>query len=209
HIIPKLGASCDSHLRNKQAMLAKRDVVADLNQVVDLGAFANNRRTQRSPIYRHIRADLYVLANDHIADLGHLPVASLVQYIPKTISADHAARVNPHPVAHFRPGIKHDLGKEMNLFTELAVLTQVIASAQNTPGSDPHLVPENTVRAYVSSGIYLATCRHNGRRMNPRCKGGLREEQGEHFGEGDSGVANQDQNFSSVTVFGVDNYRRS
>ena len=61
-VITKLGASSNAGLRYDEAMFPDCHIVCDLNQVIYLGAFADNRRAKRTSIDSDIGADFNVVA---------------------------------------------------------------------------------------------------------------------------------------------------
>jgi len=73
-VVAEFCASGNSRLRDNQAMLSQGHVVADLDKVIYFAAAANNRRPEGAPINCYVCADFDVVADDNIADLGHLAV---------------------------------------------------------------------------------------------------------------------------------------
>src|ERR1043166_3281233 len=85
--ITQPGAASDAHLGNDDAMLPHNYVMGDLHEVIDLGTFADDSRTEGAAIDGDIGADFNIIMNDHIANLRHLAVEPglLLQYIAETI----------------------------------------------------------------------------------------------------------------------------
>src|SRR4030095_12265138 len=83
-------------LGNDQGSLSNHDVVRDVDEVVDLGAAADPRRTEAPPIDRDVRADLHVVLDDDRAALRDLlPGPGGVGRRLETVAvgADHGAGV--------------------------------------------------------------------------------------------------------------------
>ena len=62
--VADLAGSGDAGLRRDDTASSDDDVVADLHEIVDLGALANNCVSQRAAINSRIGANLYIVLND-------------------------------------------------------------------------------------------------------------------------------------------------
>src|SRR5207253_11079636 len=100
-VVAQFRAAGDAGLRDDQAVLAHDDVMRDLNKVIYLGAFADDGRSQRAAINGDISADLNVVPEDDLADLGYLVMDTRVKYVTKTVGADYRAGVNADAMADF------------------------------------------------------------------------------------------------------------
>src|SRR5664280_672368 len=78
--------------------------MADLNQVVDLGALADHGVANGAAVDRGAGADLDVVLDDDAPDLRHLEVAGAAHNEAEAILADLAARMDDDPVADQRVG---------------------------------------------------------------------------------------------------------
>ena len=58
-------------------MLADHNIVADLHEVVDFGAFADDGFSEASTVNRGVGSDFDIVANFHDADLVDLHMAAL------------------------------------------------------------------------------------------------------------------------------------
>src|SRR5258706_934423 len=72
HEVLELGAAGDPHRGDGDAVPPDHDVVADLDQVVDLGALAHPRAAGGRAVDRGVGPDLDVVADHDSADLRHL-----------------------------------------------------------------------------------------------------------------------------------------
>src|SRR5262249_42421091 len=126
-VVAELGRAGDAALGHDDAMPSDHDVVGDLHQVVDLGAVADHRVSERAAVDGGVGADLDVVADDDAADLGPLAPASGAHREAEAVLPDAGAGVNDaavaddgmrqgrtcadvavaaehDPVAHYRPG---------------------------------------------------------------------------------------------------------
>lgn len=98
HEILKRSASGNRDLSTEQAMLADHHIVADLNQIIDFGAFPNDGSAKTRPVYRSIGAQFNVVADHHHSDLRNFFMAAFDKVVTKTVGADHHARLNTDPI---------------------------------------------------------------------------------------------------------------
>src|SRR5438477_10414741 len=94
-----LSAPCDAHLRHDDRMFPNDHIMRDLDESIDFSAFTYDSRAQRSPIDGYVGADLHVIVNNHVTDLRHLQVRSLIKHIAKPVRAHHSPGVNTDPIA--------------------------------------------------------------------------------------------------------------
>src|SRR3989304_4498173 len=85
-------------------MPADADIVAYLDQVVDLGALADHGVANGAAVDGGAGADLDVVLNDDASDLRHLEVALRSHYEAEAVLPDLAARMNDDAVADQRGG---------------------------------------------------------------------------------------------------------
>ena len=74
-------------------------IVSDLNQVVDLGAFADHCVAIGAAIDRGPSADLHLVLNDNPANLHHLAVTGWPHQITEPILPDRAAGMDHHAIS--------------------------------------------------------------------------------------------------------------
>src|SRR2546425_5743212 len=107
------GRAGNSDLGHDDAMLADLHVVADLDEIVDLGAAPDHRLPQHRTIDGRVGADLHVVLDHHRSQLGDLAVAVAVPGITEPLVAHDGAGVNDHSasepdaVAHDRVRMEH------------------------------------------------------------------------------------------------------
>src|SRR5262245_13019838 len=87
-------------------MPANADIVAHMNQVVDLCALADDRVADCTTIDGRAGPYLDIVLNDNAPDLRHLEMPIAAHHVSKAVLTDLAARMNDDPVAD--QGIGHD-----------------------------------------------------------------------------------------------------
>src|SRR5215475_7161587 len=101
-------------MTGNDAMPPNHDVVPDLHQIINFGAFADHRVVEGSAIDAAVGADLHVVVDDHAADLRHLEMAAGTHGETKSILAEPHTGMQDHPVPDDRarrdPGAATDLG---------------------------------------------------------------------------------------------------
>ena len=120
HMVPQRGTASHPSLRDDHASGPNLHVVTQCHQVVDLRPLANACASQGCAINRRIRADLHVLFNHHIPNLGNLVVNPAAAGISKTISPDDRPRMHDHAIMqhttiidrHIR--IQHTIGPDFH-----------------------------------------------------------------------------------------------
>ena len=100
-IVDHAGAR-NAGLRDHHAMAADHDVMADLHEIVDLGALADHRVAVGAAVDRRPGADLDIVLHDHATDLRHFEMAPRPHRETEAVLADVSAGVNDHAVADQR-----------------------------------------------------------------------------------------------------------
>ena len=76
------------------------DVVANLNQVVQLDTVFNHSVVQRPPVNAGIGSDFDIITNAHCTQLLNFDPRTLVRRKAKTIGTDHCATVDDATLTH-------------------------------------------------------------------------------------------------------------
>ena len=112
--------------------------MADLNQVVDLGAAPDACRPQRGAIDARVGADLHVVFDHHGAYLWDLDLFAFVGGLAEAIASENRPSMDDDTVTNRDPRIQGDVGE------------------QPAVGADPRAVCENTAGADSRAGAYAA-----------------------------------------------------
>src|SRR5580765_1898997 len=128
-------------------MFTNDNVVRDLHQVINLGASPDDRRSERATVNGHIRANLHILADDYVTDLGYLKMHSVFLDVPKTVRPDNSPGVNAHPATHVGARINCHIRKEINVLGKLATGSDIVTGLEHRARADTCLLAHYTTRA--------------------------------------------------------------
>src|SRR3972149_9329641 len=123
-------------------MPADADIVAYLDQVVDLGALADHGVANGAAVDGGAGADLDVVLDDDAPDLRHLEVAIAPHHETEAVLPDLAARMDDNAVADQRGGERRP-------------------GANRTVAPDPHLGPDHGIGSDHGSGADLGAGTHH------------------------------------------------
>ena len=206
-IIPQPCAACHPCLGDNQGVIPHTDVVPDLDEIIDLRAFADHCRPKGTAINRHVRANLDIIPDDDIADLRNFQVASRLKHITKAIRAEDHPRMDPHPVAQFRARIKDRVWKQAAILPHNTTGTDMVAPHQHGAGTNDRLLTNHTPGADVGGGIHPGGWGDHSRGVNSRCKDRLREKDGQDLGKRDARVGDLDDRFAGGREGAIHNNR--
>src|SRR5690606_6447256 len=100
-------------------------VVSDVNLVIENDALFNHGIVHRTTINGGAGTDHHIIPNPHASQWGDpFPTARLVGKT-ETIRADHRATVHNDPLSEHHPRIEADIGMQVTVVTDQAVLTHV------------------------------------------------------------------------------------
>src|SRR5713101_3459920 len=119
-VIARGAGAGNPHLTDQQIVSADFAVVADLHEIVDLRAFANDRGLERAAVDGGAGADFHVVADLHMAQLRNLVVASVVQSITESVRADHRVGRNRDAMNQDSAVVKNGMGIEGDVVAEPA-----------------------------------------------------------------------------------------
>src|ERR671914_3119822 len=108
-------------------MPSNDDVVPDLNKIINFRPLADDCVFKGAPVNRRVRADFYVVLNDHPADLRHLQMAFLPHRETEAILTKPHTRMQGYAVADERVG-------HGGLCADEAVAPDHAAIADHCPG---------------------------------------------------------------------------
>src|ERR1039458_5561967 len=184
-VVANLHTARDTGLRDHDAVLANRHVVGDLHEVVDLGPAPDDRGIHRRAIDCHVRADLDVVLDDHVANLRDLQPLRAILHITEAVAADHRAGVNADAVADADVVVDGDIRVEQAIVAKPAAFTddamrfddRAVADrdviAQHHVLTDKHALAEAHVVAALRGWVHLCgiRTRRTKNRQGPRKRG--------------------------------------
>src|SRR5579884_526341 len=127
--ISNLAAAGDAGLAGYQTMPPDANVVGNLDEIVDLGAFSDHGVTSRTAVDRAVGADFHVILNDDSATLGYFLMTLPPRQIAEAVLSDPGAWMNDHAVAEQRV---QDAGARANR----AITPNANAGADHSAGSN-------------------------------------------------------------------------
>ena len=130
-MIPGLGTSADRCLRRNQCLFADRDVVGNLNLVVDFATSSDHRSGETGTVDGSSCPDFNIIFKHHNADLGDFLVAPLALVVAMAVSSDHRIGLDDDPVPDQAAVLDHRIGID---FT-------VISNARLIENDDPRMNP--------------------------------------------------------------------
>ena len=142
HIISKASTTGNAGLSDDETVLADGDVVCNLHEVIDLRSFSDRGGPERAAIDRHIRANLYIVVNDHVSYLGNFAVRSRIENISESVRSDHSACMDSDSTAKLSLGVKSDVRIEKAFVGHLAIRSNVILTKHH------HIRADYSVIAY-------------------------------------------------------------
>ncbi len=124
-------------------------VVADVNQVVELGPAANARLLERPAVNGRVGSDLNVVLDDQRALLGKLGVlpARLIAYVAEAIGSQDRPRMDHHPIAQRGPGVDDHPGINAAIAANAHPRANRRSAADDRVGADAGSLVDDSVRA--------------------------------------------------------------
>ena len=102
----------NTYLRHQQALLPNADVVRDVDEVVDLGAVADDGIVDAPAIDRRVGTNLDIVANDAPPDVRDFLMCAIAKDVTEPVAADPGARVHECTRTQSRSGIDGDTGPQ-------------------------------------------------------------------------------------------------
>jgi len=147
------GTARNTGLRGDHAMFANGHVVCDLDEIVDLGAFADAGFAKSTAIYARIGADLHIVFDHDGSDLRKLDVSISVACKSKPVSADNDAAVENDVVADGAIVFDEDSGIQSAACPDLYVVADVCTGTDLAPVTDRRSVADR----YQSTDVHTFT----------------------------------------------------
>src|SRR5262245_45438826 len=166
-------AAGDPALRHDDAMAADRDIVSDLHQVVDLGAFADHGVAVGAAVDSGPGPDLHVILHDDAADLQDLAVTGRSHDVAEAILSNSAAGMDDDAIPDQAVG-NHGVGADRALPADTDSGADYRASGDERAGPDLGLGSDHATG--IDRDSTLEACRRVDER--PRRHGARGEQAG-------------------------------
>ncbi len=148
-VFADLGAAADTILGDDNAVFTNDDVVGDLHEVVDLGAFADEGVAECAAINSAVGPDLDVVLDHDAADLRDFAVMILIKNITVAIGADDGAGVNADTVADPALRVNCDVGKQAHRLAKHRLVADGAVGLEHRLLADGGTFADDAVRADV------------------------------------------------------------
>lgn len=113
-VVAQLGAAGNAHLSHDQAVGSGAHAVANLHQIVDLGAAANTGLANGGPVDGGVAAHLHAVFQHHPARLQHAPPGAIGEgNVAKAVVANDRAAVDEAVVANFGALVNDAVGEKL------------------------------------------------------------------------------------------------
>jgi len=138
-------------LAHEQIVPADLAIMANLNQVIDLGPFADAGGLEGAAIDRRTGADLAVIADFDMAELWHFLMAAVVLPVAKAIGTENRIGMDNDPIAEHRAVIEDDIRMQDHIIAETT------ESADRDSAVKPASRPENAPLADTGERVDIGT----------------------------------------------------
>jgi hypothetical protein len=150
----------NAYLGDDDALLADRDVVADLDQIVDLGPTSQPALAERRPVDGRVGPHFDILLDHNPADLWKLLISTGGRCESKPITADDSPRMDDGPVPDLGAGHEDAVGIEKHILPHLALLADIDTAEHSGPSADARPGPD------VGEGVNRRILMHSGLGMD-------------------------------------------
>ena len=156
-VVPHLRSACDACLGRGNGILADLHVVADLDQVVEFHAPADDRRVGLGPVDAGVGADFHVVFDDDVAQLRNLVEAACgIGNEAEAVGADHRTRMQDAAAADHAPLVNLDTRVEDRSVADGHAVTDIDLGIDLAVGADAGSRLDNGEIAHVT---IFAQCR--------------------------------------------------
>src|SRR5690348_7063234 len=122
-------------------------VVADLYEVIDLGASANARGGKLRAIDADAGADFHIVLDNDRADLRNFLVLRPVPPIAKTVRPQDAAGMDDHALADREAFAECNVGEQLAVIADGDIVADINAGVQDAAGADAGALADEDERA--------------------------------------------------------------
>ncbi len=131
-------AAGNAGLGRDHYVFANLHVVADVHQVVELGAARDYRNVERAAVDGGVGADFHVVPDlqpPHLREF-HVAPRLAIPDVTKSVAAQHRTRMNEDAVADARAGINADVGADVAVVTDSDTFSDENSSANGSMLAD-------------------------------------------------------------------------
>ena len=141
--------------------------MADLNQVVDLGAPTDASVPQRSAIHRRVGTDLHIIAHRDATQVVDLLESSLLgPHVPEARATEHGTRSHDDPITENTAGSQHAARVKDAIRSHLDPVIEHRPGVDHAAGSHPNSLAQRAVRAHVGTLVNACPRVHHGTRVH-------------------------------------------
>src|SRR6185295_16119838 len=120
-------------------------VVPDLNLIVELDTVIDDGVFDRAAIYGGVRADFYVVADPHTADLRYLEPPPSLRREAETIGADHDTGMDQCAGSYVNPMTERHVGGQATIRLHAAVAHDHAAGTESHALADSNALLDHDV----------------------------------------------------------------
>src|SRR5439155_7396124 len=200
-VVSKHGAARDAHLRHDDAVLPDLNVVGDLHQIVDLAARPDPGGPGRGAVDGNVGADLDVVLDEDVTDLGKLAIDIAVADEPEPIASDDRPGMDDDPVPQNAFLANGYVRIEQHLVPDPRPRADEAARVNDGARADGGAPPDHHVGADRCVQRDERVLRDDRRWMDAGARAlRLSGEETHRFEEGEVGIGILDQRLSDVPV---------
>jgi len=129
-------------LCHQDRMGSNRDIVGNLDQIVDFSPLLDDRLAKCGAIDRDIRSDLDIILNRDSAELRNFVMLSLILHIAESVAANHRATVNDDPRSDGTRFPDDDVGIQHRIVPNDRIVTDEDAGIEGYSSTDCYPVSQ-------------------------------------------------------------------
>ena len=128
-------------------MLTNNAVMSNLNQIVELNALLNHCVVQRATIDGCICANVYIVSNQHTADLRYFYPRTILICISKSISANHCSSSNIAISSYNAIRVNGDIRLQLGIFSNDDIIANKTSSTDHNTICQANILTNHNIRA--------------------------------------------------------------
>ena len=192
-MIPGLGTSADRCLRRNQCLFADRDVVGNLNLVVDFAASSDHRSGETGPVDGRSCPDFNIIFKHHNADLGDFEVDPLALVVAMTVGTNHCIGLDDDPVPDQTSVLDHRIGKDFTVIPNAHLIENDDPRMNPASFADLDSVSDDNVWPHANPISQFGVICDDRTRMDPACGNQRRMKQAGRFDMHVEGILGKNQ----------------